>query len=310
MACLDPALARADPATAEALFREGRQLLEAGQYAAACQKLAESQRQDPASGTLINLALCYELDGKLATAWALYRSAASLARQDGRADRQASAERKAAALESRVPRLLLRMNGPVPRDLVVHGPNGPLGAAALGSSIPVDPGSYAIRVTAAGYREWTAEVVIREGESSTLEIPTLVALAPSAPAAAAPVVVPPSSAPAGAVRRSSERALLFGVGGVSLAALGIGSYFGLSSLSAYARAEDACPSHRGCSSRALSERDSAETKAWIANVSFGVGLLGVAAGTWLLLRPHEANSVSVAATWLPGGGAIAVAARR
>ena len=39
--------AAAEPTRAEALFREGRRLLAEGQLAAACDKFAESQREQP-----------------------------------------------------------------------------------------------------------------------------------------------------------------------------------------------------------------------------------------------------------------------
>ena len=58
-----------DPAAAEWLFREGRALMKKGDFAPACAKLAESQRLDPAVGTLMNLAECEERIGRTASAW-------------------------------------------------------------------------------------------------------------------------------------------------------------------------------------------------------------------------------------------------
>src|SRR5262249_31212082 len=79
--------ARAAPRTAEALSREGRQWMAAGNTAEACARFAQSNQLEAASGTLLNLARCHEYLGKIATAWTEYRDAAALARSQNRIDR-------------------------------------------------------------------------------------------------------------------------------------------------------------------------------------------------------------------------------
>ena len=64
-----------DVALSEALFREGKTLLQEGKFDQACPKLAESHRLDPAGGTLVTLGLCYEGAGKTASAWVVFGDA-------------------------------------------------------------------------------------------------------------------------------------------------------------------------------------------------------------------------------------------
>src|SRR5229473_1941363 len=98
----------ADPAVAQALFEKGRSLMARGKYPEACEALAESQRREPAGGTLLNLALCHELEGKIASASSEFRDALNQARHDGRADRVKLAAEHLAAAEPKVPHLVLK----------------------------------------------------------------------------------------------------------------------------------------------------------------------------------------------------------
>ena len=95
---------------AEALFQEAHRLIEAGHYPEACEKLASSQRLDPAVGTLVNLAHCYEKVGRTATAWGTYREAIAAARQAGQIERERAARRAADALEPALPRLTIAVS--------------------------------------------------------------------------------------------------------------------------------------------------------------------------------------------------------
>jgi hypothetical protein len=285
--------AAADPATAEALFEEGRRLLEAGDNERACDKFKESQAQDPGSGTLINLALCNERLGRLAAAWAHYRLAATMARRDGMLERATAAEAKASELEPRLPRLTLRATQPPPGLQVTWGERV-FGKAALDIALPVDPGEHPLIVSAPGYDPVTSSLTILEGETRVLELPRLSPVA--APAASPPRVAsppPPVTTPSRSEPPRRNVVLPIALAGAGVAAFGIGSYFGVTALTQYASAEDACPSHHGCAKSALDSRASAQTRAWAANVSFGVGAVAVGLATyfWFSGATHEQRVV-------------------
>src|SRR5688572_25737334 len=58
---------------AEVLFREARAAMRKGDVARACPKFAESYRLDPSLGTLLNLALCEEQQGRIVSAWTKFK---------------------------------------------------------------------------------------------------------------------------------------------------------------------------------------------------------------------------------------------
>ena len=82
-----------DKALATVLFQEGRALMSAGRIADACLKLEESERLDPSGGTLLNVALCHEQEGRLARSWSEFNDAAVVARRDGRRESRDRRER-------------------------------------------------------------------------------------------------------------------------------------------------------------------------------------------------------------------------
>jgi tetratricopeptide (TPR) repeat protein len=277
-----PALAdSAAAAAAEGLFREGRELMEKGELDKACAKLAESQRLDPSSGTLLNLATCHEKQNKLASAWSEFLSSASLARSQNRPERVAEAQRRAADLEPKVSYLTVVLAEKVP-GTTVKIDDVELEASALGSRIPVDSGERVVVVSAPGRQSATMKITIgAEHDSQTLNVPKL------APSAKAPAPAPQKTqkhAPKAALEPSSGSPTLgYVVGGVGIVALGVGATFGILARSSYRDAEAACPSHVDCSPHAMDLRDQAGTRARVADVGIGIGLVGVAVGVVLIV---------------------------
>ncbi len=276
-----PREARANPA-AEALFRDAKRLLKAGNVADACRKFAESQRLDPTPGTALNLAACHEQQGKSASAWAQFLAAARLAETRGEKGRSGEASRRAALLEPKLSHLTIAARGAAP-GLVIKRNGEAIDATALDSPLPTDPGEYVITAEAAGYLPYRTTVVVKpDGDRASVELPPLAPEPP--PAAEPPPVAPlaPPPAPPPRAPSSARHTAGLAVGGAGVAALGVGAVFGFMALSNYAKADDACPAHVDCSPRTLEQRDRAMTQSWVSTVGVGLGLAGVAAGAYLL----------------------------
>ncbi len=167
---------------AEALFRDGRAAAQRGDYGVAVAKFAESQRIEPSVGTLLNLAVAEEKAGRIATAWEHAR--AVLDELDLKDNRRPTATSLFERLDARVPRLVLRFRGNAPNDVVVDRNGTALGAAVLGTPLPVEPGPQRITVRAAGHADARYTVLIVEGARADLEI------ALGAPLSGAPSDVP------------------------------------------------------------------------------------------------------------------------
>jgi hypothetical protein len=183
-----------ESALAEALYRQARELMAQSKYAEACPKLAESYRLDPGTGTLLNLATCRELEGKLATAWLLYSDALLAAQRDRRDDREQFAQQHLTELEPRLSRLTLVVppEADDPElDLTLDGAH--VAATARGVPTYIDPGKHAVEAKSPGKRAWTAVIEIgATAEQRVVSIPKLEAAPSEQPP---PLVKPAATAP-------------------------------------------------------------------------------------------------------------------
>jgi hypothetical protein len=318
LALASPAASRAQDraasrALAESLFRDGRRLMQEGSTGEACAKFAESQRLEPALGTLLNLAVCHEQQGKTASAWAEFSAAAALAARNGELERERLARERLAVVGRQLSRLTIEVNHPSP-GLELRLDGSLLGAAAWGTAIPVDPGEHRIEVTAPGHESWTEVVAAAPGPATrTVSVPALRATrVPPAPAAMAPRPVrpvPPLAPPAEAMPPRRVAGLV--AAGLGIAGVGVGSFFGLRALSEQRTVERECMGHE-CNENGLRADERAHTAARWSNVGFGVGIVGLGAAAYLLLV-SPAGETSRVARWqlVPVGrsGAVLTAGR-
>lgn len=188
------ALGAGPDAVASELFRQGRALIKQAKWDEGCPKLEASMKRFPAASTQLNLALCAEEDGRVATAWAMARRARVLNRETvGERRRQKLdevAEEIVARLEPRLPRL--RVSVPGAGQAKAKGGGGEL---PLGVAVPLDPGPHDITVSAPGHERVVKSVTLEEGETMDLEVEL-----PIAPTDAAPET-PPRRVPETVVAR-------------------------------------------------------------------------------------------------------------
>ena len=294
----------ADAAMAQSLFDEGRRLMAAQKFAEACPKLAESQRLDPALGTLLNLAVCHERSGRTATAWSELHDAMSIAKREGRADRVKYARDRIDAIEPHLSRLTITRAAGGPSSLEVRIDDAVFGEAALGTAVTIDPGVHRIEARAAGKKAWKTEVTIgADADRKAIEIPVLQdapvadgppndALPPddASHAGASSMRVDPQSAHASA---STRRTIGYTVGAVGLVAIGVGVVAGLEAANKWNVRRDNCPSD-ACNAVGLDADKSARRWATIADIGIGAGIAGVAVGTILVLTGHAKSTVAAA----------------
>jgi hypothetical protein len=272
-----------DVAAAEALFTEGRALMEKGDYAAACPKLAESQRLDPSSGTALNLARCHEKQGKTATAWAEYKVAVRLARQQGKLERAKEAGDLADELEKKLSHLTITVTSPV-AGLEVRRDDVRLEQGSLGSSLPIDPGKHVVTASAPGCKPVTLEVTIGgAADAQTLTIPPLEKAEQGAatPAQAPGGPQPPSGGGETTPAPPGRGPAPWVVGGIGIASLAVGAALGGLALKTYSDAKSACPTMMHCAQSALDQRSTAGTYAKVADVTIPVGATAVVVATVL-----------------------------
>jgi hypothetical protein len=302
-----PARAQDAPeAVAEALFRDGRALMTEHRYPQACAKLAESQRLDPHVGTLLNLAACRALEGRTATAWAQYNEAKAQAARAGRADNEAFAATQLRALEPRLARVRIVATRP-PAGLVVSLDGQALEAGALGTPLPVDPGTHTLVASAAGFQSQSTPFQAREATSSTFVVPALTPVAAATPEASAPppplappIEAPQETPPSG---RSGLGPLVWTLGGVAVAGIGVGSVFGVLAFVRNSDANGQCP-HLACTPAGLQADSDARTNALVSTVAFVVG--GVAAAgailVWAFSPAGRSSQVSLTPTAVEWSG--------
>jgi hypothetical protein len=280
-----------DAAAAQALFDDGKRLFAAGRYDEACPKFEESERLDPAGGTILHAGLCNEARGKTATAWAELEEALSAARRDKRGDREKVAREHLDALAPRLSRVTIVVTPDARRleGLSVALGGRRLEEASWGVAIPVDPGEIVVEARARGHEPLRVVTTVEVGASSSVTMGRLV----------------PTRAPA----QPERNALLpASIGLASLGAASLAVSLGTGIVAAQRAAVVKDPAHcdrsLACDEVGLAAARLGKPLSIVSPVTLGVGIASLGAGIGLAVYGARSASATRAALAPVPGGAI------
>ncbi|MDC3959057.1 tetratricopeptide repeat protein [Polyangium jinanense] len=313
--------AQQDPAAAEALFNRGLVAMQAGHFHVACPAFAESQRLDPRAGTLFTLAECERLSGKIASASAHY--AEYLRLFDGmpaplrqkHAERATIARKEKAAIDPTIPTLTLVLPQTAPPGTRVTRDGIELGAASLGTALPVDPGEHLLTTWVPGTPPIEQRVIVAQGEAKTVAL-DVQATTPTRPAGSTsfPPILPTDphhpEPPEHAYRGVPTWAWVAGLGGLAAASGSI--VFTVSHLHVRGLVAERCPDGTCVEPGLAAEYRRLWNRDLGLAIGFGaLGALGIGAAiTGIVRASPEATKVPHAAAFVPwvtkGAGGAAV----
>ena len=287
---------------AKALYDQATTAMDAHDYATACPKLEQVVKLAPQGiGGRITLGECYEAAGKLASAYAAFALAETMAGQAKQAERVKKAHARAAALRPKLARLTIDVAEPLKAldGLDIRCDGAPVDAPLVGTPVPVDRGSHVVTVKAAGKQTWEKRVEIAaDGGETTITVDALPAIAAAPPP---PNVAPeePKEAPRAVWGPQRIAGLAIGAAGV----VGVGVGAGLGGLAIAknnaSNANGHCRAGNHCDATGVSLRSASITAGNASTALFVVGGALVVTGVVLFVTAPKPAPTEVALG--PGG---------
>jgi tetratricopeptide (TPR) repeat protein len=293
------AAAVADPASkarADKLFDDGRKYLATKEYALACTAFEQSQAADPAIGTELNIALCYEDWGKTASAYRAYREAERLAKLKFDS-RSKGARKKVDELAPRVPHLRLDLPIDADRNVVILFDGKELAIDSLADELLVDPGKHQIEARIPGHPAKVKEFELKDGSRTTMTIDVPAVL----------VVLPPPPPPPRRKGRLYGGVTLISVGVVGM---GVASVVALQARADYNDKIQMCPQFTCTTRAAYDATQSARRRANYMTFVGAGGIVLAGLGLYLAVTSHGVPQESPRSAQLVpiiGGDQIGVA---
>ncbi len=272
----------AESSRAQVAYEEGVEQFRAGNFAAACDFLAESYHLEPLPGVLFTWATCELRADRIASAAAHYAAFLEFVARLPAADRLAQEERRRVAQRERarilpdIPSLTITVAAEALHTSTVHRDGLLLASEALGADVAVDPGEHVIDFDAADGSHAQQRVLLAKREHKTIVLGFAQARAVVQPAPTAPVapVAPIAARPGPGGSRRSLLPWVYVSAGVGAAGVLTGSIAGLLALRDKHVVDDECHG-AACSARGKDAADRAGLESNFSTVGFAAGIGGV-----------------------------------
>jgi hypothetical protein len=287
LACaLSGSEARADETAADRLFREAKSLMSQKRYTEACPKLAESHKADPSGGTILHLALCHKEEGRIATAYKDLQEALLFAQRDKREDREKAAKALMVELEPKLSKLTIAVVPEVMRlpGIEIKRDGTPVPSSEWGSALTVDPGRHTVTAWAPGRKPLLKMVELR-GDAATASV--VISALEGETLGQEPLARSSDNSTKTREDRVGEgfgtqKKLALVAGGVGLAAIGVGSVFGVQAASAKSDSDAHCNGNV-CDDEGFRMREDGIVSGNVATALFIGGSAALAGGIVLFL---------------------------
>jgi hypothetical protein len=278
---------------AESLFREGKELLDAGEIEQACEKLEASERIKPHNATELSLADCWERAGRTASAWNMFVKLAGSAKRE---DRALEARKRAKALESKLVRLTIEVPTDVEiEDLVITRNEQVVDRAEWNQEVPVDPGEHTITAKAEDHETWSTTIKVKS-KDKTVTVPQL------------DRAVLEKDKREKLERPNPNRSLAIGLLAGGAGAIAIATGFGIHSSSLQNQSDAICPMIRCADARGVDLNRGARIEGWVANIGWGLGGAAVVGSVvvWMLGAREANQAITVTPEISDDGAGVAV----
>ena len=282
---------------ADRLFKEAKALMSESRFNEACPKLEESQRLDPATGTLLALAVCHESEGRIATAYREFKQVLPATAGEKRRDREALVQARLKDLAPRLPKVVVVVEGAAAQapGLSVRLDGEVLEPSLYGTDVFVDPGAHTVEATASSGEPFRATSTLAERAVRRIVVPPFTAR----PAAVAEQHPTPAPSDGPAITPRTLGKVLMGAG---LVGVGVGAVFGVQAIQKSSDAKSLCDPAACTDPRALSVNDDAKSAATLPTIAFALGGAALIGGgiVWLTAKPAKPAPVTAAPVLAPG----------